>query len=225
MTKTNKYKLPEYIKYVSYREYMDNRLYDILDNQYLVNFINIGYSGKINEIIFEEIGDVKSVLQLGNVYGNQITELANRLPIKTSYDVVDVSPVQVEKLKHKLGENFPNVNVIKQDAENKTEKKYDLIICNKLLHDLPDRKKMRVIEASLLNLSESGKLVFVEYNRPVFWHPLKWIVKTIVRLYKPFLESLWDKEIRDFSVSKTKYNWKKTKYCGEYFQKVVVTKK
>jgi phospholipid N-methyltransferase len=225
MTKVSKYKLPEYIQFVSNREYMNDRLCKIFDNQKLVDIINLGYSKRINEIIFEEINQEDSILQLGNVYGNQITELANRLNIKTSYDIIDVSPVQVDMLKTKIAVKFPNVSVIKQDAEEKTDKKYDVIICNKLLHDLPDRKKMRVIEAALFNLSDNGKLIFFEYNKPVIWHPLKFIVKTINRLYKPFLESLWNKEIRDFSVSKTKYNWKKTKYYGDYFQKVVVTRK
>ena len=225
MTKNSKYKLPEYMQFVSNKEYMSNKAYNVFDNQILVNLINLGYSDKINEIIFEEITQVDSILQLGNVYGNQISELANRLSIKTCYDIVDISPVQVDMLKSKMLDKFPNVNIIKQDAEDKTDKKYDVIICNKLLHDLPDRKKMRVIEAALLNLSSEGKLIFFEYNKPVIWHPLKFIVKTINRLYKPFLESLWNKEIRDFSVSKSKYNWKKTKYYGEYFQKVVVTKK
>jgi len=225
MAKSTEYKLPEYMEYISKREYMNNNIYDFLNNQTLVNIINLGYSEKIKRMIFEEIGGAKEILQLGNVYGDQITHIASLIGIDVNYDVIDISPVQVDALKTKVAPIFPNVNIIKRDAEEVTKKKYDLIICNKLLHDLPDRKKMRVIEASLENLSENGKLVFVEYNKPIAWHPLKVIVRTITRLYKPFLNSLWEKEIRDFSVSKTKYNWKKTKYYGEYFQKVVVTKK
>lgn len=60
-----------------------------------------------------------------------------------------------------------------------------------LLHELPPLTRTRVIDNILKALKPGGKAVFIDYHQPSSYHPLKYIIRTINRLYQPFAESLW----------------------------------
>lgn len=94
-----------------------------------------------------------------------------------------------------------------------------------LLHEVPPQTKSKIVGNALSVIKENGKVIFVDYHRPLTYHPLRYIVRMINRLWQPFAEKLWDLEIGNYCKNRLKYNWRKTLFFGKMYQKTVVTKR
>jgi hypothetical protein len=69
-----------------------------------------------------------------------------------------------------------------------------------------------------------GKVVFVDYHKPRWWHPIKPITSLVFDTLEPFAKGLWRKEIRDFADQPERFTWSKEPCFGDLFQKVVATR-
>ena len=94
-----------------------------------------------------------------------------------------------------------------------------------LLHELPIASKINVVNNALNSIEENGKVIFVDYGRPNALHPLAYVVRMFNRLYQPFAEKLWDREIASYADRDLDFNWKKQSFLGGMYQKVIVTRK
>lgn len=66
---------------------------------------------------------------------------------------------------------------------------------------------------------------FIDYHNPERYHPLRYLVRMYNRLYHPFVEKLWDRDIDTFAENRMDFVWRKSTYFGRMFQKVVATRK
>ena len=66
-----------------------------------------------------------------------------------------------------------------------------------------------------------GKVVFIDYHKPHWAHPLRFVTSTVFRLLEPFAKSLWRTEIETLFGGRPGYTWTKETYFGGLFQKVV----
>ena len=114
---------------------------------------------------------------------------------------------------------------ILQDASTPIQGYYDVIICYMLLHEVPILTKSKIINTILNELDMNNKAIFIDYHQPVYRHPLRYVVRMVNRLYQPFAEKLWDREIHSLAENKTQFIWRKTTFFGRMYQKVIVTKK
>ncbi len=217
--------IPPYQQEFYSRLYESKRLTKLFDHQWLLNLLTFGYSQKLADACAAEVKPRQQVLQLGATFGTQLGQLASKIGVYGSLDVVDVSLTQLRyiRLKHRFA--YPFMNFINRDATAPFSGKYDVIICYMLLHELPFPAKSKLINQILSNLAPEGKAVFIDYNNAVWWHPLKWLVKMFNRLYQPFAERMWQTEIKDYVSNRRSYEWHKTTYFGKMYQKVVITRK
>jgi len=70
-----------------------------------------------------------------------------------------------------------------------------------------------------------GKVVFVDYHRPHWAHPLKPVMSLVFDTLEPFAKDLWDNEVSHYGGESDEFVWRKETYFGGLYQKVVAEKK
>ena len=197
----------------------------LLDKNWLLNLITFGMNKKLTQACCSEIEMHSKVLQLGGTFGNQLAELADSVGYYGRLDVVDINRTQLSRMEGKYETLYPQMHFIRGNAEDKIDEEYDTVVCYMLLHELPIASKTKVVENALHSIGDNGKVVFIDYSQPNYWHPLRYIVRMFNRLYQPFAEKLWDRSIDTFAKDNLDYIWHRTCYFGGMYQKVVAVKR
>ena len=91
------------------------------------------------------------------------------------------------------------------------------------MHELPDDYKQGVAKALLDSVRPGGKVVFVDYHKPHWTHPLKYVTSLVFDTLEPYAKSLWRNDIADFAGNDPRFSWRKETYFGGLYQKVVAT--
>lgn len=102
---------------------------------------------------------------------------------------------------------------------------YDAVCCYFLLHEVPDDSKSEIVDAMLANVRPGGKVVFVDYHKPHWAHPLKLISSIVFDTLEPFAKGLWRNEIVNFASNPDAFIWRQETYFGGLFQKVVAERR
>jgi len=218
--------LPAYIREIYAPIYLNKQNSKDFDDNRLLTLLTLGYNNKLANSVCDEINYQNSVLQIGATFGKQIEKVLTKIGPYGSFDLIDVSKVQIERCQNKFIYSFPKIEFLQQDAaEEPIKGNYDVVICYMLLHEVPDPTKYKIVENALKAINAGGKVIFIDYHLPMDFHPLKYLIRAFNRLYQPFAESLWKNEIRNYAENPEKYTWKKTLFFGDVYQKVVVTRK
>lgn len=199
--------------------YLNPRNVRLLDRELVVAAILWGNHNRLRRSAFEEIRPGQQVLQSSCVYGDFSPALARHVGSKGRLQVFDVAPIQVEGCRRKL-KDFPQATVRLADAAEPSGELYDAVCCYFLLHEVPADYKRKVVDALLGSVVPGGKVIFVDYHKPHFAHPLKPITSLVFDTLEPFAKGLWHNEIADFSSAPDGFVWGKQTYFGGLFQKV-----
>ena len=221
MTKTSK-KTPKYLTKIYPNLYFNSYLYNFLDNAMVQNILTLGYHNILTDELKKEITPHSNILQIGATFGNQIDKAYSVLGVLGSYTIIDILPNVIENCKEKHLEQ--RINFIEANAKNSFKEEYDTIICYMLLHELPPLTRNKVLENIIKSLKPDGKAIFIDYNLPSHYNPLKYFIRTFNRLYQPFAEALWKNNIKDLTPNAETCSWSKQTYFGGIYQKVVATK-
>ena len=222
----NNSKIPPYSGIVYGNIYSDVDKTNSLDNKFICNLRTFFQYDRLVNAALHGIKINQSVLQLGLVLGNQIDQTAQRIGAYGQYDILDVNGLQVSRNKEKYGHIYPAMNIFQQDASKiEIEEQYDTVLCFLLLQELPPVTKSKVINNALKAVKPGGSVVFIDYHAPLFWHPLRYLVRMYNRLKNPFAEKLWDRSIESYAIHRTNFTWRKSTYFGRMFQRLVATKK
>ena len=125
----------------------------------------------------------------------------------------------------KLAE-YANARVICGDAAAPPDGLYDLVISFFLLHEVPEDYKARIVDAALARLAPGGKVVFIDYAKPVGWHPMRPIMVKVFDWLEPFARALWSRDIYSYAGRQPAgIVWRKTTYFGGLYQKVVAERR
>lgn len=222
MTKTAKKGLPAYITNVYQWLYLNPGLYNFLDNSLLLNLLTLGYHYILTEEIKKEISPQSQILQVGVTLGSQIEKTYSTLGMLGSYTIIDIIPEILENCQEKHLEQ--HLNLVHADAAKTIKGEYDVVICYMLLHELPPYTRTSVLKNIMKSVKTGGKVIFVDYHLPSSYHPLKYIIRAVNRLYQPFAENLWKTAIKEMIPEAENYTWSKQTYFGGVYQKVVATK-
>jgi ubiquinone/menaquinone biosynthesis C-methylase UbiE len=220
--------IPEYLQKTYWWAYVHPNAVRVFERQWLVNLILWGNFARLRDAALQEMGDVidGKVLQVACVYGNFTEHLVQRLGPQGSLDVIDVAPVQIKNLHAKL-KNTSQVTVLRQDSNDLQfeDASRDAVVLFFLLHEQPVEVRRKTIAEALRVTKPGGKLIFVDYHRPVASNPFRYVMVPILTTLEPFAMDLWRGEIIDWLPSDTAISKvEKTTYFGGLYQKVVLTR-
>src|ERR1700730_4685147 len=156
------------------------------------------------------------------------TNLTNRLSQNAarggaSVDVVDVLAVQLRNLRGKLPKNAP-VRLLAMDATalELPDASYENCLVFFLLHEQPRLWREHTVREVLRVVKPGGKIVIVDYARPRWWHPLRYLWRPLLAKLEPFALDLWSEEIVDWLPQYASVKSRKQVFFGGLYQKLVI---
>ncbi len=220
--------IPEYLHNTYWWAYLHPRAVHIFERQWLVNLILWGNFARLRDAALQEMGDVITgpVLQVACVYGDFTEHLVRRLGPGGRVDVIDVAPIQIKNLQTKLS-NPQQVNATLQDSTDLhfEDGSHDAVVVFFLLHEQPAEVRRKTIAEALRVTRPGGKLIFVDYHKPVATSPFRYIMVPILTTLEPFAMDVWRGEIVDWLPPGAQYSkLEKQTYFGGLYQKVVITR-
>lgn len=220
--------IPEYLHNTYWWAYLHPRAVHIFERQWLVNLILWGNFARLRDAALQEMGDVINgrVLQVACVYGDFTEHLVRRLGPEGSLDVIDVAPIQIKNLQSKLSKP-QHVNALLQDSTDLhfEDGSHDSVVVFFLLHEQPADVRRKTIAEALRVTKPGGKLVFVDYHKPVAASPFRYLMVPILTTLEPFAMDMWNGEIVDWLPTGVKISSiDKQTYFGGLYQKVVITR-
>jgi ubiquinone/menaquinone biosynthesis C-methylase UbiE len=218
--------VPGYLTETYWWAYVHPRAVRLFERQWLVNLILWGNFGRLRDAALHALGERLEgrTLQIACVYGDLTNRLRARLTPGGSLDVVDVLPVQLDNLAHKLpGE--PRVGLIRGDSSalDLDSESYDRALLFFLLHEQPEDVRRKTIAEALRVLKPGGALVIVDYHRPSARHPLYLPMAAILKTFEPFAMDLWRHDLAEWFPQRLRVQ-KRTLFGGLY-QLLTVEKK
>ena len=200
----------------------------VFERQWLVNLILWGNFAKLRDAALQELGGIVNgkVLQVACVYGNFTEYLVKRLGPQGHLDVIDVAPVQIQNLHAKL-KQASQVTVQRQDSTDLQfeDASRDAVVLFFLLHEQPADVRKKSIAEALRVTKPGGKIIFVDYHRPVAINPFRYIMVPILTTLEPFAMDIWRNQITDWLPAGVKpAGVEKQTYFGGLYQKVVITR-
>jgi ubiquinone/menaquinone biosynthesis C-methylase UbiE len=212
--------VPAYLKETYYWAYLNPRNVRLLDRELVVKSILWGQHRRLQREAFAELRPGQTVLQPACVYGDFSRRLAEHVGRQGRLEVVDVARIQVANCRRKL-RHVPQATVRRGDAARLGGRPYDAVCCYFLLHELPVEYRHAIVDALLDSVVPGGKVVFMDYHKPHWAHPLKGITSLVFDTLEPYAKDLWRREISDFAGQVGGVSWRKETYFGGLFQKVV----
>jgi ubiquinone/menaquinone biosynthesis C-methylase UbiE len=220
--------IPSYLEENYWWAYLNPRCVKFFEHQWIVNLILWGNFRHLRDAALDELGSriTGRTLQVACVYGDFTPKLAERLAPPARLDVVDVAPIQLTNLGEKIG-NVPSLQLSRQDAADLSfaDASFDQVVLFFLLHELPGDVRRRAVAEALRVVRPGGKVVFVDYHRPVWPHPHRYLMYPILKTLEPFALDLWRKEIADYLADdQPPAEISKATFFGGLYQKVVMTR-
>jgi len=217
--------IPAYLHETYWWAYVHPKAVRFFERQWLVNLILWGNFAKLRDAALAEFGETLpgKTLQVACVYGDFTPRLATRLDKEATLDVVDVLPIQLANLRSKL-EPTSAVNLINRDASDLgfSDGSYDRVILFFLLHEMPLDVRRRTLSEAMRVLKPGGQLVIVDYHRPERWHPLRGVMRWILRNFEPFAMDLWRHEVAEWLPRLPEGALRKETFYGGLYQKLVI---
>jgi SAM-dependent methyltransferase len=213
-------RIPDYLKETYTWAYLRPGSIRFLDRAFVVSAILWGNYRRLLRAVLDELSPGQRVYQPACVYGDFSPEVAKALGPDGRLDVVDIVPLQVENCRRKL-EVAPNATVQVGDAREPRPQRYDTVCCFFLLHEMPAASQRRTVDALMSVVRPGGKIVFVDYHKPHWAHPLRLVMSIVFDTLEPFAKNLWAKEIASIGGRSGEFTWSKRTFFGGLYQKVV----
>lgn len=220
--------VPEYLEKTYWWAYTHPNAVRVFERQWLVNLILWGNFSRLRDLALDEMGTVihGQVLQVACVYGNLTEHIVQRLGPKAHLNVVDVAPVQIKNLHQKLSDKR-QVSILQQDASHLSfdNASQDAVLVFFLLHEMPLDVRRKTISEALRVTKPGGKLIFVDYHKPVISSPFRYLMVPILSTLEPFAMDLWNHSITDWLPTDAKFShFDHQTYFGGLYQKLVITR-
>jgi SAM-dependent methyltransferase len=216
--------IPAYLQDIYYWAYLNPRNVRLLDRELVVSVILWGQHRRLQRAAFTELQPGQRVLQPASVYGDFSLNLARHLGPRGRLEVTDIAPIQVASCRRKL-RGLPQASARRADARHPGGGPYDAVCCYFLMHELPEDYQHAVVDSLLASVGPGGKVIFVDYHKPHWAHPLKGITSIVFDTLEPFAKSLWHHGISDFATEPGGFRWRQETYFGGLFQKVVAERR
>ena len=221
--------VPDYLSRHYWWAYVHPKAVHLFERQWLVNLILWGNYRSLRDAALQSLGEVLpgQTLQIACVYGDLTERLCQRVSLGGgSLDVVDVLPIQLTNLRHKLPPEAPVRFLQRNSAElGGANARYDRAILFFLLHEQPPEIRRRTLEEAFRVVKPGGTILIVDYARPSLWNPLRYLWLPILTWLEPFAPDLWRQAITTFLPGSWRgQDLRQTSFFGGLYQRLVITR-
>ena len=218
--------IPRYLEQVYWWAYVHPNAVQLFEREWLVNLILFGNYGRLRDAALDDLGQTVTghTLQVACAYGNITPRLRQRLAPDANLDIVDILPIQLKNLAGKLPAD-DRVALMQGDSSSLAcaDASYDQVLLFFLLHEQPEAVRRATLSEAMRVTKPGGKIVIVDYHRPVRWHPLRLLMTGVFRKLEPYAMDLWDNELAAFMPAHTPFaSIEKQTYYGGLYQKLVL---
>ncbi|HUG23416.1 rhodoquinone biosynthesis methyltransferase RquA [Piscinibacter sp.] len=218
--------IPRYLEQVYWWAYVHPTAVQLFEREWLVNLILFNNYGRLRDLALAELGERVHgrTLQVACVYGNLTPKLHQRLAPDAELDVMDILPVQLSNLAKKLPAD-ERVALVQGDSASIAcpDATYDQVLLFFLLHEQPEAVRRATLAEAMRVVKPGGKVVIVDYHRPVAWHPLRPLMHLVFRHLEPYAMDLWRHDVESFLPCASGQIDKQT-YFGGLYQKLVLVR-
>ncbi|MEO7392384.1 MAG: rhodoquinone biosynthesis methyltransferase RquA [Ramlibacter sp.] len=220
--------IPRYLERAYWWAYVHPRAVRLFEREWLVNLILFGNYARLRDAALTELGKTVTgrTLQVACVYGNLTPRLRQRLAPDASLDVVDILPIQLKNLASKMPAD-ERVTLLQNDSRElpSPDAHYDQVLLFFLLHEQPEVVRRATLTEAMRVVKPGGKIVIVDYHRPVRLHPLRPVMTGVFRALEPFAADLWQHELAEYlPVNPVPSPFEKQTYYGGLYQKLVLVR-
>jgi ubiquinone/menaquinone biosynthesis C-methylase UbiE len=200
----------------------------VFEREWLVNAILFGNYGRLRDAALAELGSTVpgKTLQVACVYGDLTPRLVRRLAPDASLDVVDILPIQLANLTKKLPPGG-RVAMVQGDSSAMAfpDASYDQVLLFFLLHEQPESVRRGTLAEAMRVVKPGGKVVIVDYHRPVALHPMRPLMHLVFGKLEPYAMDLWRNRIDDFlPTGLTPATRRHRTWFGGLYQMLVLTR-
>jgi len=217
--------IPHYLRQSYWWAYIHPRAVQLFEREWLVNLILFGNYARLRDAALAAMGATVqgSTLQVACVYGNLTPRLRQRLGPDARLDVLDILPIQLGNLSRKLPPD-ERVTLLHGDSSSLAcpDASYDQVLLFFLLHEQPRQVRARTLAEALRVVKPGGKIVIVDYHRPVLLHPLRLLMRAVFRQLEPYALDLWKHQLEDSLLAHRPASIDKRTYFGGLYQTLVL---
>ncbi len=221
--------VPEYLRHHYWWAYVHPRAVRFFDRPWLINLILLGNYKRLRDTALSEFKNSRpgNVLQLACVYGDLTSRLTRHIAAaRGKIDIVDVLPIQLRNMKWKLPGRSPARLICMDSTDLKLpEASYDWVLLFFLLHEQPASTRAQTLSEAFRVVKPGGKILIVDYARPCWWNPLRYLWRPLLAIFEPFALDLWRDGIAAWLPPAAKCApLKRETLFGGLYQKVVITR-
>jgi ubiquinone/menaquinone biosynthesis C-methylase UbiE len=218
--------IPSYVSAHYWWAYVHPWAVRLFERPWLTNLILWGNYARLRDAALADMGEILPgrTLQVACVYGDLTCRVDARAAAGGgSLDVVDVLQIQLDNLRRKLPAQA-SVRLLCMDSTRLSlpAARYDRALVFFLLHEQPDHARERTMREVFRVVKPGGRIVIVDYARPRFWHPLRYLWRPVLATLEPFALDLWRREIVNWlPIGAATGTSRKDSFFGGLYQKVV----
>lgn len=218
--------IPRYLEQAYWWAYVHPNAVQLFEREWLVNLILFGNYGRLRDAALDDLGQPVTghTLQVACAYGNITPRLRQRLAPDAKLDIVDILPIQLKNLAAKMPAD-DRVALMQGDSSSLAcaDASYDQVLLFFLLHEQPESVRRETLAEAMRVVKPGGKIVIVDYHRPVRWHPLRLLMTGVFRKLEPYAMDLWNNELAVFMPAHARpASIEKQTYYGGLYQKLVL---
>jgi ubiquinone/menaquinone biosynthesis C-methylase UbiE len=220
--------VPAYLLAYYWWAYVHPCAVDVFERQWLVNLILWGNYARLRDAALDELGEplLGATLQVACAYGDLSVDAAGRaVAAGGRLDIVDVLPIQLQNLRKKLPVGSP-ARLLRMDSTQLRlpDASYDQALLFFLLHEQPPHVRLQTLQEVFRVVKPRGKIVIVDYARPSWWHPLRYLWRPLLAILEPFALDLWREHISDWIPEHGVKRISRRSFFGGLYQMTVVTR-
>jgi ubiquinone/menaquinone biosynthesis C-methylase UbiE len=221
--------IPDYLSSYYWWAYVHPKAVKVFERDWLVNLILWGNYARLRDAALAELGEELSgsTLQVACVYGDLTCRLSDRVAAGGGrIDVIDVLPVQLTNLRHKLPRNAPARLLAMNSTDlNLPGASYDRVLLFFLLHEQPSEYRALTLSEAYRVVKPGGKIVIVDYALPAWWSPIRYVWGPLLAALEPFALDLWRQDLAEWLPEPVPAErLRNERLFGGLYQKVVITR-
>jgi ubiquinone/menaquinone biosynthesis C-methylase UbiE len=190
--------IPEYLEKTYWWAYVRPWAIKVFEREWLINLILWFNYSRLRDAALAELGErlPGRTIQLSCAYGAITPHLYARVTaLGGTLDVVDVVKGQLENLHRKLPkENKARLINMDVSALSLASASYDRVLLFFLPHEQPRAIRERTFDEAFRIVKPGGAVLIVEFSKPRWWHPLRYLWLPFLAHLEPFAPDIWKHE-------------------------------